>query len=156
MVFTTKVYEIFDSIRRVWRYQRGNQKHMTKCSLNMNEYLYIIRWHFSYHMSYQPETPILPHGPKARELIWVEGWYGMWHEKCHIITYLSYTSMRLSSYLWELIVFRNHVASFGIWCNNVILYLRFYYMYLETVILFIQQHKMIQSLVNKGVSSFVA
>ena len=30
------------------------------------------------------------------------------------------------------IVFRNHVAWFGIWCNNVILYLRFYYMYLET------------------------
>jgi hypothetical protein len=47
--------------------------------------------------------------------------------KCHIITYLAYTSMRLSSYLWDLIVFRNNVAWFGIWCNNVILYLRFYY-----------------------------
>jgi hypothetical protein len=34
--------------------------------------------------------------------------------------------------LWELIIFRNHVAWFGIWCNNVILYLCFYYMYLET------------------------
>ena len=37
-------------------------------------------WHFSYHMPYQPETTIL-----ARALIWVEGWYGMWYEKCHII-----------------------------------------------------------------------
>jgi hypothetical protein len=92
----------------------------------------IFIWHFSYHMSYQPETPILAQGPETRGLIWVEGWYGMWYEKCHIITYLSYTSMRLSSFLWELIVFRNHVAWFGIWCNNVILYLRFYYMYLET------------------------
>ena len=91
-----------------------------------------LLWHFSYHMSYQPESPILAQGPKARGVIWVEGWYGMWYEKCHIITYLSYTTMRLSSYLWELIVFRNHVAWFGIWCNNVILYLRFYYMYLET------------------------
>jgi hypothetical protein len=58
-------------------------------------------------MSYQPETPILAQGPNPRGLIWVEGWCGMWYEKCHIITYLSYTSMRLSSYLWELIVFRN-------------------------------------------------
>jgi hypothetical protein len=31
----------------------------------------------------QPETPIL---------IWVEGWYGMWYEKWHIITYFSYFS----------------------------------------------------------------
>jgi hypothetical protein len=38
-------------------------------------------------------------------------------------TDLSYTSMYLSSYLWELMVF---MAWFGIWCNNVILYLRFY------------------------------
>jgi hypothetical protein len=51
-------------------------------------------------------------------------WYGIFHTTCHI--------NRLSSYLWKLIVFRNHVAWFGIWCNNVILYLRFYYMYLET------------------------
>jgi hypothetical protein len=26
----------------------------------------------------------------------ISGWYGEWNEKCHIITYLSYTSMRLS------------------------------------------------------------
>jgi hypothetical protein len=87
-------------------------------------------WHFSYHMSYQHETPIL-----ARGLIWVEGWYCMWYEKYHIITYLSYTSMSLSSYFWELIVFRNHVAWFGIGCNIVILYLCFYYMYLETILI---------------------
>jgi len=36
-------------------------------------HLLIIIWHFSYHMSYQPETPILAQGPKARGLIWVEG-----------------------------------------------------------------------------------
>ena len=42
-------------------------------------------WHFSYHMSYQPEMPILAQGPNVRRLIWVEGWYGMWYEKCHII-----------------------------------------------------------------------
>jgi hypothetical protein len=74
-----------------------------------------IIWHYC-----QPETPILAQGSKARGLIWVEGRYGMWYEKCHIIAYLSYTSMRLSSYLWELIVFRNgfnHVGWFGIWCN---------------------------------------
>jgi hypothetical protein len=41
-------------------------------------------------------------GPWAN--IGVSGWYDMWYEKCHIITYLSYTSMRLCSYLWELIV----------------------------------------------------
>jgi hypothetical protein len=34
---------------------------------------------------YQPETPIL-----ARGLIWVEGWYDMWCEKCHIIIYIYY------------------------------------------------------------------
>jgi hypothetical protein len=88
-----------------------------------------------FHITYQPETAILAQGPKARGLIWVEGWYSMWYEKCHIITYLSYNSMRLSSYVWELIVFRNgfnHVGWFGIWRNNVILYLRCYYMYWET------------------------
>jgi hypothetical protein len=44
--------------------------------------------------------------------------------------------MRFSSYLWEQIVFRNHVVWLGIWCNNLILYLRFYYMYLETKYLY--------------------
>ena len=46
-------------------------------------------------MSYQPETPILAQGPKARGIIWVEGLYVMQCEKCHVIAYLSYTSMRL-------------------------------------------------------------
>ena len=32
---------------------------------------------FLYHMSYQPETPILAQGPKARGIIWVEGLYVM-------------------------------------------------------------------------------
>jgi hypothetical protein len=39
----------------------------------------VMIWHFSYHMSYQPETPILARRP--------EGWYGMWYGKCHIIIY---------------------------------------------------------------------
>ena len=94
-------------------------------------------------MSYQPETPILVQRPQSRGLIWVEDWYGMWYEKCHIITYLSYTSMRLSSYLSELIVCRNYIAIFGIWCNNVILYLHSY-----TVTHFMQQRKMIHSSIN--------
>jgi hypothetical protein len=51
-----------------------------------------------YHMSYQPETPILAQEPKARGIIWVEGLYDMSCNmtKSHVITYLSYTSMRLS------------------------------------------------------------
>jgi hypothetical protein len=44
-------------------------------------------WHVSPSAA---ETPILAQEPNARGLIWVEGWYGMWYEKCHIITYLSY------------------------------------------------------------------
>jgi hypothetical protein len=71
----------------------------------------------------------------SQGLIWVEGWYGMWYEKWHIITYLSYTSMRLSSYLWELIIFRNSIAWFGIWCNNVIIYLRFYYVFRDIILI---------------------
>ena len=34
---------------------------------------------------------MLAQGPKDRGLVWVEGWYGMYNEKCHIISYLSYT-----------------------------------------------------------------
>ena len=40
--------------------------------------------YFLYHMSYQPKTPIISQGPKAREIIWVEGLYGMWYEKSHV------------------------------------------------------------------------
>ena len=50
------------------------------------EYTEIIIWHFSYHTPYQPVTPI----SAAQGLKWVEGWYGVWYEKCHIIIYLSY------------------------------------------------------------------
>ena len=53
-------------------------------------YIEIIIWQFSYHTPYQPETPISARGPKVRGLIWVEGWYGVWYENCHIIIYLSY------------------------------------------------------------------
>jgi hypothetical protein len=59
---------------------------------------------------------ISPRAHMGRGLIW------LWYEKCHIITYLSYTSMRLSWYLWQLIVFRNHSLIYGIWCNHVILF----------------------------------
>ena len=72
------------------------------------------------HISQRTEGPRANMGRGLR-------WHVIW--KMHII---AYTSMRFSPYLWELIVFRNHIAWFGIWCNNVILYLRFYYMYLET------------------------
>ena len=53
-------------------------------------FIEIIIWQFSYHTPYQPKTPISARGSKARGLIWVEGWYGVWHENCHIIIYLSY------------------------------------------------------------------
>ena len=54
------------------------------------KYIEIIIWQFSYHTPYQPETPIWAPGPKARGLIWAEGWYGVWYENCQIIIYLSY------------------------------------------------------------------
>ena len=34
--------------------------------------------------------PYQPEGGKARGLKWVEGWFGVWYEKCPIIIYLSY------------------------------------------------------------------
>ena len=60
----------------------------------------IIIWQFSYHTPYQPETPICARGPKARGLIWVDGWYGVWYENCHIVIYLSYIFFLTSLPIW--------------------------------------------------------
>ena len=53
--------------------------------INRGYYMAIF---ISYPMSTQ--DPISARGLKARGLIWVKGWYGVWYENCHIIIYLSY------------------------------------------------------------------
>jgi hypothetical protein len=79
---------------------------------------------FSYHISYQPSTHIslwafCHWANMGRGLIWHVIW------KFHIITYLSYTSMRFSSYLRDLIVFRNHV----VWYTDIGYDAMSYYIY---------------------------
>ena len=62
-------------------------------------------------------------GPTAnmgRGLIWHVKWKMPYHN-----LFIIYTSMRLSSYLWELVVFRNHVQSMDI----NIRHLRFFTIY---------------------------
>ena len=78
-------------------------------------------WHLIFIDYYM--TFFISHVISARNVRWVEGWYGMWYENCHIITYLSYTSMRLSSYLWELILIQlhflyNNTRWFNLWFIN--------------------------------------
>ena len=61
----------------------------------------------SHHTPYQLETTISAWGPKARGLIWVEGWYGVWYENSHTTDYLFIvhffflTSLPILYHMWS-------------------------------------------------------
>lgn len=58
------------------------------CHLNYyKNYIANYAWQNQYQIPFQPETPISTRGPKARGLIMVEGWCGIWYRFLHVLLF---------------------------------------------------------------------